>query len=508
MIIKRMIRIVLLSALFCSALLWGENVQIDEDELANLGGKTVNFTSYVGPADFVNTLDQIRNIGRGLGQRINPALSGEAATGNKYRVLHIVTSDIPEGLDADIFILDEDAAVDHIVNLRYILAGYLESAYGLTGRDAYLIAEFATYYNAVYRADLEMVENRYKAPVADALSPEKIGIDTHYSNWPGLTQMLIPLRGDQVKVDTGAISGPEVTEELRREEDKGIGIREDMVELREKELDEEQANLNERREETERKQQDIARELEELDNKEEEGSISPAERERKQELEEEEHTLNEEKKAIEKDQKKIDERTEDVMQMRDDLAEDRNAALKEQEAQKAASPTAAEEEAPVTPTWFLTVDDEGKGIPFGRVIKYNLNNGETLAESPITAVRGRRLVLQPDTVLIIAGKTGGNSKVHPMLLDRNTLEIRKEGTSDIFPGSLIQVKDNDIFLVSMEKGKWRLGKFNFNLEQTALSEVVVNPWTTISFAEDSLLVQGEKGQLLKLAVSTLQEIQK
>ena len=75
--------------------------------------------------------------------------------------------------------------VDHVVNLRHIIAGFLEETYGYPGRDAWLLAEFITYYNAVHRGNLSVVQERYKAPVGRVLSTARIGLDTHYSNWPG-----------------------------------------------------------------------------------------------------------------------------------------------------------------------------------------------------------------------------------------------------------------------------------------------------------------------------------
>ena len=502
-----------------------QELRVDRDELASIGDRSVQFINYVGPYEFTNTLDQIRDIGRALGARIDARRSGEASVGGKYRVLHIVAPEIPQGLDADIFILDPDAAVDHIANLRTILAGYLETAYGFTSRDAYLLAEFATYYNAVHRGDSSMVQERYKEPVNRALSPLNIGLDTHYSNWPGKTEMLIPLRGALTgegppRIDTGAISEPAVVDRMREENDMGIESRRGMVELREKELDEEQAALDERREETERRAAELTREIEELSDDEEQSPPasaasppsappsagdspgSPEKNQRLEELEAEKKAVEREQAAVEGRQREIDERTEDVMRMRDDIAEDENTIMERAETPPEDSFTSAE---PLTPVWFLTVDNEGGGIPFGRVVKYNLDDGERLAVSEITAVRGRTLVLLPDSLLVIAGKNDGGSRVRPMLLDRDSLETLREGTHDIFPGSLITVQGSDIYLVTTEGGQWRLGRFNANLERRAVSEAAIEPFSSVSFDGASLFVQSSGGEIIKLSSSSLRE---
>ena len=487
-------------------ILWAQDVQVDRDELASIGDRSIQFINYIGPYEFVNTLDQIRDIGRALGAQIDPSRSGEASVGGKYRVLHIVNPEIPEGLDADIFILEETAAVDHIANLRTILAGYLETAYGFSGRNAYLLAEFVTYYNAVYRKDSAMVGERYKNPVSRSLTPTKIGLDTHYSNWPGQTEMLIPLRAgtEGPKIDTAAISDDAVVDEMRQEEQMGLDSRRDMVELREEELEKEQVELDSRRDELERREDEVTEELEELEElkqREESGTITPAEQERIEDFQAERDAVEEEKAVIAQEQREIEERTEDLMRMRDQIAGDENTMMERRQIGEETFSSAE----PVTPVWFLTVDDEGGGIPFGRVVKYNMDNGERLAVSDITAVRGRTLVLLPDALLVIAGKDDGNSKVRPMLLDLSTLETQREGTHDVFPGSLMTVRGSDIYLVTAENGQWRLGQFNGNLERTAVSEVEIEPWTSVSFDGASLFVQALGGEILKLSTSDLRE---
>ena len=499
------VRLLFFAIFVCAAAAtaWSQDVEVDRDELQSIGDQSIRFINYVGPYEFTNTLDQIRGIGRVLAESIDPDRSGSASIGDKYRVLHIVSPEIEDGLDADIFILGADAKVDHINNLRTIIAGYLESTYGFSGRDAYLVAEFITYYNAVYRGDMQMAAERYKQPVVDALEPAKMGIDTHFSNWAGQTMMLIPLRGTSrgPKIDTGAITDDQVIEEMREEEDMGLDSRKDMVQLREEEIDEEQKDLDVRRDEVEEREEAIEEELAGIEEKEDSGQVlTQEETERKEALEEEKAVVEEEKRDIEEEQKALDDRTEDTLEMRDEIAEDENRLMEERETRDTFTSAVT-----VTPVWFLLVDDEGDGIPFGRVVMYDLESGRRLAVSGITAVRGRSMAILPESLLVIAGKEGGNSKVRLMLLDQETLEVTREGTHDVFPGSLMTVRGSDIYLITAENGEWRLGKFNTNLGRTAVSEVAVEPWTSISFEGSSLFVQGDGGKILKLNASTLAE---
>jgi len=488
------------------AILMAENVSIDRDELTSIGDQSIRFINYVGPYEFSNTLDQIKEIGRSLGRQLEPSRFGHASIGNKYKVMRFVSPEIPTGLDADIFILERDAAVDHIDNLRIIVAAYLEHSYGLSESDAYLVAEFVSFYNAVYRKDIEMAKSRYKAPVVDALDSEKMGLDTHFSNWAGNTQMLVPLRlsqfhGNQANpmVDTGAISDDQVIDEMRKEKDMGLESRRDMVALREKEIAEEQKALDQERVAAQDLGKTVSDELERLEKREEAGEkLSQAERKKKSALEKKKADVEEKEAVVKKKQKELNQRTEEVLAMRDDIATDENKKMEN----RGKTFTSAPE---IDAVWFLLVDKEIGGIPFGRVVKHNLNDGTRLATSELTAVRGRTLVALPESLLVIAGKEGGRSKVKPMLLDLKTLKTIKEGADDVFPGSLISLKGSDIYLITTKDGEWRLGKFNTALERTAVSERAVDAWTSIHFDDTSVFVQSKTGEILKLSASTLKE---
>jgi len=226
-----------------TALLPGEELRVDTEELQGTLKEGVIFENYEGIPDKIETVEQIRGIG--------VALAGErkrTSTG-KYTVIHAVDPSIIVGLDADLFILEPEAAVDHIRNLRWIIGSYLEAQYGYGRADADLLSQFITIYNAVYRKNLSYFKERYKPVVISYLDPEKVGLARSYREWPGKTQMLIPLSGPKKKgilsIETGTLTEKPVVEELRKEEDKGIALRKEMVELKERQLKEEEQQLRE-----------------------------------------------------------------------------------------------------------------------------------------------------------------------------------------------------------------------------------------------------------------------
>jgi hypothetical protein len=101
--------------------------QVNQSELGPLG--TVEFLNYEGPYSVINTRAQIRNIGFVLGQAVRGGSERSGALG-RYFVIHSMSGEDGRKLDADIFGLGVDVGVDHIRNLRLIIQGYLEAAYG------------------------------------------------------------------------------------------------------------------------------------------------------------------------------------------------------------------------------------------------------------------------------------------------------------------------------------------------------------------------------------------
>ena len=193
------------TAFFASAL------EVDRAELQSAGANSVVFINYTGPHQIINTVEQIRSIGSGLGGSIsaNSARESRAGQASRYYVIHAVDPSTTEKLDADILILGEQAIVDHIDNLRRIIAAYLESAYGYSRKDSQTLAVFVTVYNAVYRGKLDVFKQKYKTVVTKNLTADKAGLALNYAEWPGKTQIVIPLSdvrsGGLSAVDTSVI---------------------------------------------------------------------------------------------------------------------------------------------------------------------------------------------------------------------------------------------------------------------------------------------------------------
>ena len=212
-------------------------IEVDQNELKQAENTPIEFINYTGSHTEIDSLRAIAEIGKGLA---GAARRGRAGDMNRYAVIHAVDTTVTTGLDADILIIGSAAKVDHINNMRVIIASYLQSAYGYSEKDAKTIAHFITIYNAVYRGNLDSFKGKYKAVVLRYLTAEKVGLALRYDEWPGHTQIVIPLSdqkysGTLSTIDTTSISDKHVVEKMREQDDKDIETRKDMIDLKERE---------------------------------------------------------------------------------------------------------------------------------------------------------------------------------------------------------------------------------------------------------------------------------
>lgn len=218
-------------------------LDVNQDELQSVGSSdTIKFSNYMGPHSVVSTADAIRGIGGTLGTQVNKSPETESTVNPNalYSVIHAIDLNDNKGLDADIILINKGAGVDHIDNVRRIITGYLMASYGYSRKDADTLAVFITVYNAVYRNDLSAYESKYKAVVLKYLTKEKCGLSTVWTDWPGNTQIVIPLydiNGGLSTIETSVISDKNVVGSMQQEDDKEIDVRKDMVDLKEREAE-------------------------------------------------------------------------------------------------------------------------------------------------------------------------------------------------------------------------------------------------------------------------------
>ncbi len=330
--------------------------EVDIDEIKS---KKIDFINFTGRESKSESVSEIKSIGYRLSYIVKNVKPDSLSRFNmKYSVLRAISKEEKEKFSADIIFIDKEARVDHIRNIRRIISAYLEGLYGYTQKEADTIALYTSYYNAIYRGNTGYFSSKYCSTVMKHITKENAGLSTLWSDWPGKTAIIIPLteqnkRGEIGGIDPFVISDDRVKKEVRREKDDKT-IRNEMVNIKEKDIDRSKKNLDEdkkklveKKKETEtakkkveEKEVKIEKKKEEIKKEKEDTSKikEPEKRKAKEdeikkkeeEVKKEEKKITEEKKRVaenenrnKKDEKEIVKKEEDIKKKEDDVKKEK-----------------------------------------------------------------------------------------------------------------------------------------------------------------------------------------
>lgn len=509
-------------------------LEVDENELKSTGTiDTVVFVNYTGPHAKIDSLSSIKKIGSDLGTVIaaDPEKMTNTGAANKYSVIHAIDPSESGKLDADILLIGPNATVDHIKNLRYIIASYLSSAYGYSEQDAETVAVFVTVYNAVYRGNTEYFAKKYKNIVNSNLTADKCGLALNYKDWPGKSQIVIPLydvKGGLSSVDTSVISDKEVVKHMQEDDDKNVESRKQMVDIKEREAEdatekaqeaqkkavEEQKKLQEEKQktqevkkeaETAKKEAEQAKKVAEENPNDKKAQEEAAKKQEVAEEKQEELKAQEEKQAEQEEkteeaketaaekQAVADKKTNEAQEERKEIAKDQQEVI-EKAIKDAATPA----------VYGMELTDEDQLL--STLIKVNSQNGQIIKTSPVTYIRNRTMFQAGENFIAIAGENKGNGAVKLVLLSSDTMEISAESNEIVHENSVLIQDGTDYYCVIQDGKNWVLAKYDQELTLNLKSPVPLMSSTPVSITEAGILVTGAKGYVKLLDKSDLTEI--
>ncbi len=485
--------------------LFGLFGQVDRQELESFDYGGVEFRNYEGPHQKVDTIDQIRGIGFALTNREE---GGRSRYFDKYQILHLVDPDAEGLLNADVFILSASAGVDHIDNIRRILSSYLEGAYGYSRTDSELLARFVTYYNAVYRQNFDYFSGKYTPLVLGVLTAGKVGLSTRYEEWPGNTQIVIPLTGREgaPALETDTLTERDVIESLRQEEDRSLDERKEMTELKEREIQAEEKAIEEDRQAVDQREKElaaeertIAEEERRLDQAEEEGSLTSDEAEEaRQELEERREEVSEEVREVQEAQEEITAREEAQEDRLEQIREEREQIA--QDTRELQQPGAGAAAAPPAGIPFLTFRmDNGQRL--GRLVLVNSESGDTLTRSTLDSIHTPGFLTHDGGYLVIAGEDSGNRIVGLVLLDAKTLTVTGSGDRRVSRYATVYPYQGSLYTVVDHQGRWVPGRFDKDLKLTGLIDQEAAEYSYFGFDDGKILFQNARGAVVSLPLS-------
>ncbi len=312
---------------------------------ASLGEKEIQGSKRI---EFINRTTvrastDIREENSSLGKKLAKGASTAAgATVDGINVKRIQPS--ADGkLGADIITLGDSNSYDHINSVARIIESYVEAGFQYKAGGSSTLAQYALYYNAAHRKDLKFFAGKYSEEVIKSLTADKVGIDLNYRNWPGKTQIVIPIESNILKDGGKDVTTDELEKEVNKivqEKEKDTVIKQKMTEeakkmdtLQTKKIVEEKKIVQEKKQEIAKEEKKIEQKKEELKKKESETVAS----------------LNELKKDPTKNKDAIQKKEEELggIKQEQKVVEDKAAATqgKKEELDKKEEQLAAKEEA-------------------------------------------------------------------------------------------------------------------------------------------------------------------
>ena len=485
-----------------------ETLDVDEAELRAADGSVdwVNFTGVVRQFD---TAAQIRGIGETIGASLTDD-AGDGAVGRyglRYTIFRAADPTTAEGLDADILALGAEARVSHIDNVRRILVGYLEAAHGYTRDDARTLAVFATVYNALHRGDLEYLRVAYKPVVTQHVTEQNAGIATHYSEWPGKTRLLIPLRapGTLSALSTSELADRTVIEELRESTDQGLEVRKDMVDLQERQIDEQQQQIDRDQQTVDQRQQALDEQQRQLEAEREQAERDAAQAqtdEERQAAEQRQRELESQQQALAAQQQQTDTEAaqlaaaqQQVQEQQAAVDEERARIVADEQARDttdtAQSAVASTAEVFSDKVYFLTTQDtDAEGYYTTQLAVIDPIAGTVVDVADVPHIAERNFTFFGEGLVAVAHRGGATTPTTLVLLDATNLQLQRRGTDAVYRQSHLLLQGQFVYAVVERDDQHTVGKFDPSLELVAESTETVEPRSYLAVFGDELYVSG------------------
>ncbi len=512
----------------------GFSLEVSRSELDSVSGQGIVFINYTGPQTVINTLPEIRGIGTNLGTIVSAGGSTAGYT-DRYMIIHAVDETVPQGLDADILILGPSAGVDHIDNLRLIISSYLEAAYGYTEADASTLAVFITVYNAVYRGQMTPFQQKYKQIVVSNLNPDICGLSVNYADWPGKSQIVIPLSaqggpGTLSAIDTTVISDKNVVDSMREGDGMGIDDRKDLVDIKEREaqqaeqraqdiqkeatqaqqqaaderakqaqeeaaLRQAQQEAEQARREAERAQQQAAAAPDDAEAQRQAEQAQQQAEQKRAEAEQQAQKTEQQQQTAQTAQQAADEKTQqaageqafadrkqtEAQSDRTEIAKDNQKIIEQENRER----TEAQQQIQ-TVTAVKVIDNRNL---LSAPVLLNSSTGSVVRESPVNSIRGRTLLPAGDGFIAVAGKNTGTGAIKLVLLDGETLDITVQSAENVAENAVLVMADGFYYTVIQSGTGYVIGKYDETLSLKNKSAVEVLPETAITVSGTNLTVQ-------------------
>lgn len=520
----------------------------DEPKIAEeaIKGNRIQFINRTNQRATQFIIERDINTGKKLAEEVLKNNEGEE---NEVLAKRYFNPNI-EKYGADVIILTEKTNFGHINGIERVLQGYLQFAFQYNPKQAQTLSELLVYYNANLRLNPKNIQDSYSKNVLEHIDLKKAGIDRIYRNWPGKTQLLIPLRKNVVRTEKSDLDRKEIQETIekdknipkeKKEELKKIDEerkKEDLqkIDQKEKEIAKKEENIKKSEEEVKKEEQKIQKELQDTNKKLQELKKDPEknkeqikEEEKKvQQLEEQKKEIEQQKKVIEQEQKQVQQEKKELQEQKKEIQTNQpEVTRKEEEKKENQSQTVEQKKEPASKVdeQLETLKKEkeelkkelekkeqlsenviNEKIVFIKVIRYisdghynnelwmvDPNKDDTLFQGPFNNICSRTFLPIEKVGIVVIGYEGSSHTQTPhylYLLDPENLQVKAKSKESIIFSSFLIYKDNLIYAIEDVNGKFYLSRFNDKLEVQDRSSNNIHPHSEITFFKDKIYLTG------------------
>ncbi|MDI7227632.1 P83/100 family protein [Leptospira santarosai] len=440
---------------------------------------------------------------------------------------------------ADIFAISEDSDYGHINSIQRILTGFVKSNFGYDDKNSDILATYILYYNAIHRKDKSYIGKKYSNSVIKFVNPNSIGISRRYSEWPGKTQILIPLVEDILGKD---VHTDELEDEVNKELDKkkeGQSEKDKFDDLQSEKNKKELEEVKRRKEENQNKQKEISdketrtdKELQELNKDPVKNKTQIAEKKKEKEQ------IQKEKESAKKEEQKLKEKEKEVAKKDEERKNNKTSSSSSSNSSKSDSKSDSgsksgtdnrsssdnkkseaelkKELAETKKELEIKKEEEkkkeefdknvvGGKILFLKTLKYldkgHYNNelqvldptkDDTIFRGEFNKICGRTFEIVDGKALVIGFEDGHSSNHKLILIDQETLKPVLSAEDNIFWRSPMIVKGDEIYAFEEVQEKYYLSRFSKDLKKQAKSSEEISPNSNVTFYGEKIYVTGKE----------------
>ncbi len=469
--------------------------------------------------------ENIKRQNDSIGRKLSEMIEVEPTQIHDYKGVSVrrVLADKNGMFGGDIISLDSDSNFGHINSVYRILASYISNSFGYADEKADIIALYVLYYNAMHRNEKSYFKTKYAPSLLDTLKVNSTGIGKTYREWPGRTQIVIPLETNILKENEIDVTLDELGNEVNKiieEKKNGPEEKKKFAEVVKEKIIEEKKLIEEKKEELRVKEEKIAlKDVEAKNPPEIKKEVIQPKKEivevKKVEPRPEpprevvktnpvEPVKTEPQKIVPKETTvvKNDKPTEKAPEIKREPTieakklEKEVSVLKQELAKKIEVENKKKEFSP-------NVID-GK-IVFLKVVKYDTSEGHFNSEIHLIDPEKDDAVLKSDfnkicsrqfkefggNIVVVGFKDGHKDEHQLFLINKKDLKEVGKSTSNIFSRTVIEIIGEELYAFEFEKGGYYISKFDKALRRLMRSDKEINPDSNLTFYGKKIYVTGK-----------------